>query len=487
MFESLRSRLVAVGGRVRRFQRRERRAFRRWLETTNAIIHISVVVLVPLLIAAVTVLSNLLAQVSFLLYPPLASGTYTLFADPEGRYASPTRFVGSLTAGAVCGFLALVVDVAVFGQPPAGVVGPLGAALAVFFTGLVTWALRLEEPAAFSTALLTLFVQGRIDHPAFYVLSIAVSSAIVAGGFYAWRELFYEERARYLYESTRGDDHVLVPMRGANPDATAMLAARLAAAHDAGKVVLLDLVADADLAAAERAAIEQSGQSEIRPDVGPEEADPAEAAAAVRTAAEDLEGRARAIETEVGVPCQVVVASEGRAPAQTVLATARETNCDLLAVPYEQAHGRLTPFVQDLFRGQVDVLVHRSQEGRTEWADVLVPVRAASDVAHSMVEFATRLAGYTGRVSVCTCIGERTARRRAERMLSDLVEPLAGALETRVSRADIKAFLAEAAPEFDLVVIGASRDRSAASRLVSPPTFERLQDLETDVAIVDRN
>jgi hypothetical protein len=31
-----------------------------------------------------------------------------------------------------------------------------------------------------------------------------------------------------------------------------------------------------------------------------------------------------------------------------------------------------------------------------------------------------------------------------------------------------------------------SRDRSAASRFVSPPTFERVDDLDTDVAVVDR-
>jgi hypothetical protein len=35
--------------------------------------------------------------------------------------------------------------------------------------------------------------------------------------------------------------------------------------------------------------------------------------------------------------------------------------------------------------------------------------------------------------------------------------------------------------------MGASRDRSRASRLVSPPTFRRVGDLDVDVAIVDRN
>ncbi len=51
----------------------------------------------------------------------------------------------------------------------------------------------------------------------------------------------------------------------------------------------------------------------------------------------------------------------------------------------------------------------------------------------------------------------------------------------------IEAFLAEEAEDFDLVVIGASRERTAASRLLAPPTFERVRDVDADVAIVDRN
>jgi hypothetical protein len=35
--------------------------------------------------------------------------------------------------------------------------------------------------------------------------------------------------------------------------------------------------------------------------------------------------------------------------------------------------------------------------------------------------------------------------------------------------------------------MGASTDRSRASRFVSPPTFERIQELDCDVAIVDRS
>ncbi len=104
-----------------------------------------------------------------------------------------------------------------------------------------------------------------------------------------------------------------------------------------------------------------------------------------------------------------------------------------------------------------------------------------------MVDFAVRLAGGSGRVAVATCIGDGGDRRRAESMLADLAEPFVGDIETRVSGADIHSFLGRASTEYDLVIIGASQDRSAASRFITPPTFERLDDLETDVAIVDRS
>ena len=57
--------------------------------------HVSALVLVPVLVALVTKLSNVVGVLPFVLFPPLASGTYTLFANPEGRYASPVRFVGA--------------------------------------------------------------------------------------------------------------------------------------------------------------------------------------------------------------------------------------------------------------------------------------------------------------------------------------------------------------------------------------------------------
>jgi nucleotide-binding universal stress UspA family protein len=272
-------------------------------------------------------------------------------------------------------------------------------------------------------------------------------------------------------------------MRGPEPGATAMLGARLAAAHDAGKVVLLDLVDERSVA--EDEPVTDGG----RPEQGAADqgtTDEATARAGAE-AARSLEEQAGVIETRVGVPCQVMVATEGSDPARTTLDAAREANCDLVVTPYEHHHGSLSPYVKALFRGPVDVVAHRSRAGRTKWKRVVVPVRRASDVAHAMLDFATRLAGRSGRVSACTCIGPREDRRQAETMLADLVEPLDGGIETRVSRSSIETFLTETATGNDLVVMGASTDRSTASRFISRPTFERIRDLDCDVAIVDRN
>ncbi|WP_336337806.1 HPP family protein [Haloarcula brevis] len=499
MLDQFRKRLRAAARRLRRVERRELQDFRRWAEVTENLVHISMLVFVPLAIVLVTTLANVVPQLSFLLFPPLAAGTYTLFVDPTSKYSDPKRFVAGLTIGAVCGLVALAVSNSYLPVPGGQFgVNALGAGLAVFATGVVTWPLDIEEPSSYSTALLALLVEP--NQRAAFVASVFVASSLVAAIFVVWREEFYERRATYLYESMSGDDHVLVPMRGESAGRTAMLGARLAAAHEAGKVVLLDMVSAGD--AAEHSLTRETIQLDIRSENGAEPpsaetrpvgdgGDPATAPASPdRTDLEAeidwLETHAARIETRTGVSCQVVVASDDGSPAKTTLQTAAETNCDLIVAPYESRHGALTPYLQRLFRSESDVVVHRSVSDRTRWKQVLVPVRSVSDVAHNMVDFATRLAGRSGRVAVATCIGSRGDRRRAEEMLADLIEPYEGAFETRVPRTDIQAFLADTAPQYDLVIIGASRDRSKASRFISPPTFERLEDVETDVAIVDR-
>jgi nucleotide-binding universal stress UspA family protein len=487
MLSGLRARLDRFLARIRRVERRELREFRRWLEHTNNLVHLSVLVFVPLLIALVTYVSNASTALSFLLFPPLASGTYTLFSDPEGKYASPPKFVGGMTAGAVCGFLAIELSgvAGVNGGTGIGIqsVSALDAGLSIFLTGAVTWTLDLEEPTAFSTALLTLLTGGSRGE---YVLSVILSTAFVATAFYAWRELFYDRRAEYLYRTTQGDDHVLVPVRGETADETAMFGARIAAAHDAGKVVLLDLVSESEIASAE-AGIRRTEHDGTPPaeDAGPDPTTEAQEQVAGQ-AAMRLERLAGRIRTRVGVPCEVVVASESGSPANVVLRTAQEANCDLVVTPYEERHGSLSPFVKSLFDDPIDVVAFRSVSGWSRWRRVLVAVARPGDNAHAMLDFAQRVSRATGTVSVCTCIDSESHRRRAESMLVNLVEPFDGTFETRVSRGSIQSFLSANAPSHDLVVVGASTDRTAASRFLAPPTFEKLRDVDCDVTIVHR-
>jgi hypothetical protein len=128
----------------------------------------------------------------------------------------------------------------------------------------------------------------------------------------------------------------------------------------------------------------------------------------------------------------------------------------------------------------------RSAAGTESWRRILVMVARPGDSAHAMIDFAERLAGEAGEVSVCTCIGGESERRRAETKLANLVETATGSVETRVARSEVTTFIAANADAYDLVLLGSSRDRSAASRFVSPPTFQRLEEIDCDVGIVDR-
>ncbi|ELY91647.1 universal stress protein [Natrinema altunense] len=471
MLEQVRVRFRALARRLRRLERRELDAFVRWLEHTGNLLQLSVLVFVPLLIAAVTWLANMTAAVSFLLFPPLASGTYTLFADPEGKHATPWAFVGGMTVGACCGWLAVVLAAAI--GLSSGGASASGAALSVFFTGVCTWALDLDVPTAFSTALLVL-VTGNAQVA--YVLGIVVSSAFVASAFVLWRNRFYEKRARYLYQTTSGDDHVLVPL-GDGEDTVARFAASIAGAHDAGKVVLFDVI--------DETSVEQ--QSEDRPESDrPAETDRTERAAT--EAARRLESLAADLEMAYDVPCEVVVAGDGGRSAGLVLQAAREQNCDLIVTPYaERESGGLSSFITGLFDSEIDVIAFRSTGvPRRRWRDSLVAVRGAGDTARAMLDFAIRVSEPGRPVSVCTCIDSESRRRTAESTLADLVDAFSGRFETHVVTAAVAPYLSRAAPRYDVCFVGSSTDRSAASRFVSPPTFRKLSDLETDVAIVHR-
>lgn len=486
----VRRRLRDVRRRVARFERREVREVRRWLESTSNLVHVSLLVVLPALFAAVTLISNRVEVLPYLLFPPLASGSYTLFAHPEERYASPRRFVGGLTTGAFCGWAALAVGARYLYVVPASAyeIRPEAVALGLFLTGVVTWGLDVEEPSAYSTALLV-HVTGANQFV--YVVSVAVSTVVVSGIFLVWRNEFYEERSRYLYKTTGADDHVLVPMHGAHAAQTATFGARLAGAHEAGKVVLLSVVEDEDVAAAERAILESDDTADLdvlddqRTDV--DRRSDAEARAA-ELAADELERHANRIETRVGVPCEVAVAAaaDGGLSAGTVLDTAAETNCDLVVAPYRREGGEAADYLRALFGSDVDVVAFDSNTERVDWKRVMVPVSRANDLAHAMVDYAQRLAGRTGTVSVCTCIRSERERRDAESMLADLVETVDCRCETRVSRSDVESFVERNDEQYDVVVLGASTDRSSASRFLSRPTYERLADVETDVAVVHR-
>jgi nucleotide-binding universal stress UspA family protein len=284
---------------------------------------------------------------------------------------------------------------------------------------------------------------------------------------------------------------VLVPWRGDYPLATAHLGAALTAGNEGSKVVLLgtvdeDAVAEADVpAAAVRRTLSDGGTVTG----GDEAAAPATDEGSTALSATRLERVARDLQSRYDVPTEVVLVSgpDGQATAGTVLDVVGDTNCDLVVTGYETADGALTRFVGDLFRSETDVLVHRSVDGRTDWRDVLVPVRKAGEVAHRMIEFATRLARDGGRVSVVHCIGSARERSGASRMLSNLVETVGREVETHIAALPIETYLARVAGEYGLVVVGSSGDRSTASRLLSRPTFERLESVDCDVAILDRN
>ncbi|REA03349.1 universal stress protein UspA [Haloferax sp. Atlit-6N] len=461
------ARAGALRARLRRIERREMVAFGRWIENTNNLLHLSILLIIPVLIAGVTFISNSVSTLSFLLFPPLASGSYTLFSDPEGRYSSPVKFTVSLTVGALCGLVAVGFTGWTYGPTGTAIVHPSAAALAIFLAGVTTWLLDVEAPSAFSTALLTL-VTGDVN-PEEYVVSIFFASVVIAIAFTIWREQFYERRAEYLYGTVRGDDHVLVPMRGEAATQTAFFAARLAAAHSAGKVVLLDVLPPAATAeGGADAAAETDGELDTDADAS----------------VERLESCAHQLRTRLGVPVEVAVARGD--PLTATTEAAANTNSDLVVAPYEEDRGLLSDYIRGLFGGSYDTVAFRSTGETYRWRRVLVLVSRPGDAAHAMIDFATRLAGKTGSVSVTTCISTEVERRPAESKLANLVETADGNIETRVARSDVTSFIASNAATYDLVVLGSSGDRSPASRFISPPTFERIREIDCDVAVFDR-
>lgn len=461
---------------------------RNWLESTENLIHIVILLLVPVLLAFITWLSNITPFVSFLVYPPLASGTYTLFADPEGKYSSPRKFVGGMTFGALCGWASLEVTALYwYAVPPEQFQVHAGAtALSIFLTGLGTWLLDLEEPTAFSAALLAL-VTG--SDQLIYVLGIAVSSAIVAGAFTLWKHQIYEHRADYLFQTVQSDDRVLVPIRYENDDETALFAAYLAAAHAAGKVVLYMAIHPDDIP--DEVVTDEEGpdhNGSWRFDTGPETPTPHPALPADQI--ERLREIEATIEETIDVPCEMVVVRADPDDPRAVTDTAEAVECDLVVSQYRpraSEDGTQDGFVPGLFRNGIDVIGFHTTEHKTSWSRILVLVKTPGTSAHAMIDFARRLAPTPTNVSLCRCIEDASERGEAEAMLRDIVSSFKTGFETRVAYGDVESFLARNAKYYDLAIIGSSSERGTASKVLSPPTFESLEEIDSDIAVVHKS
>ena len=461
---------------------------RNWLESTENLIHIVILLLVPVLLAFITWISNITPFVTFLVYPPLASGTYTLFADPEGKYSSPRKFVGGMTFGALCGWVSLEVTALYwYAVPPEQFEVHAGAtALSIFLTGLGTWILDLEEPTAFSAALLAL-VTG--SNQIIYVLGIAVSSSIVAGAFTLWKRQIYEQRADYLFQTVQSDDRVLVPIRYEDDDETALFAAYIAAAHTAGKVVLYMAIHPDDISddvVADEEGPDRTGS--WRFDTGPETNTPHPALPSDRI--ERLQEIEASIEETVDVPCEMVVVRADPDDPRIVTETAEAVECDLIVSQYrpgtEDARSQ-DGFVPGLFQKGIDVIGFHTTGHKTSWSRILVLVKNPGTNAHAMIDFARRLAPTPTNVSLCRCIQDTSERSEAEDMLRDIVSSFKTGFETRVAYADVKSFLARNAKYYDLTIIGASSERGTASKVLSPPTFETLEEIDSDVAVIHKS
>ena len=303
-------------------------AFRRALRRPITVVEIAldrlwlripVLIAVPLVIAGVTVLANASDIVPFLLFPPLAAGTYVLFRRPER--AAPGQFVVGITAGAAAGWLAVLVA---GGTDPGLRVSPVGAALSVLLTAVVTIVIGVDEPMAFSTALLVL-VTGAAEMV--YFLSVTATSLLVAGLFVLYRERVYEPGERYLHRSRRGETVLVALWDG---DAVAHFGARLAGN---GRVVLL-----------------------------------APADGTVTNVIEQTEQLAERLEDRYGVGCEVAVVPAGDR-ARRLLTTAVDLGANILVVPVDPT----TPDeFERLTRGTVDVVGLHSPSNRSRWRRALV-------------------------------------------------------------------------------------------------------------------
>lgn len=411
---------------------------RRWLADASHLVHVSVLIVLPLIIFLVIELRTL-SRISYFVFPPLASAAFTIFFDPDGTYSTAPRLVGGLTLGAAVGWLSFHL----FGF------GGLSAGMSVFLTGLVTWPLDLEHPSAFSTALLAVVL--RADS-LLYIGAVFASTLLVAVLFAAWRRYVYEERAQYLYDAIRDEDRILVPVRDRSDAAVVQVCAQIAEAHDAGRLVLLSLPGDEELL--------------------------------------------DAVAPETDLPVERVVPAPGTDPLTAVRDAIDRYDCSVVGVGWEEppAGDQLSPFTRDLFGLDTDVLVFRLDGDSGPWRDAFVPVRGAGKVSRLMVEIGSRIVT-AGTVSATTVIDDERQRRNAEKQLFDLVSAFQHTftdredlIDTRIIDAadhDVEQVLVDTSEQYDVTLIGASTDRPLLSRILTPPTItEIVHDLDTPLIIV---
>lgn len=411
------------------------------LSDSTTLVRVSVLVVVPFVMAIVTWLSNVSDLVAFLLFPPLAAGTYSLIVNP--REASPRLFVAGITAGALSGWAAVVATGAGTEAGSDIVVSPTGAALSVLFAGLTSWLFNLEEPAAFSTALLVL-VTG--TNEAVYVGGMVASTLIVATAFLLYRDRVYTPGVQYLYHTLDGAHSVVVPIAGATGTARAHFAAQLAAGEkSSGRIVLVGAV---------------------------QEATPGTSNTPVETLASTLTA-------DYGVDTDVVVTRDEPTPAD-VTTVAQDTVSDLIVAPFDPATPEtFLPFL----RAPTDVIGLKTTPDRRAWQRILVGISGREQTDRTLVELADRI-GTELSLYHYSKPGDR--RRGRERLLSDLVDVATATVDTRIGNTPPEQFFQRAAAGYDLVAVGASMDRQTFSRAVAPPRFYTIE-AGCDIAVINRS
>lgn len=434
---------------------RSRRELRNWLQVTDNFLSLSVVLLVPLVIATVTAASNAYAELSFLLFPPLASGAYSLFSNPDERQRSAANFIRGTTTGSLCGYGA---DLLVGGNS-AGI-DPVVAGVAMLFVGIVTWMIRLQSPSAFATALLVLTTTEA--SAVAYVASVAIGSAIVAGVFVGWYEAIYKRRTKFLYGSLSAADRVAVPAASAD-DPAIHLGAALATAHDAGQLILVGVIDEPAVDVSDdRAAGDLAGALSVR----------------AETMAERYE-----------LACETAVAA---GDIKTVITDAVQRSGSDLVVASGTPDDATR--IQTALGIETDAVALRSFGGREPWRRVIVMIARPGDIAHAMLDFASRIADAfqsaaprgRAQVTACTCISAESERRAAERLLASLAHTTDQPVDTRIVSSDPASFVADNDGSYDLVLFGAPHRRDNPARFVTGDGADQLGDVSCDVAVVDR-